>query len=88
MNIGTLSVLATLVALAGCATAVSWNHPIKDEQQFEQERYDCVKDGEQYAANRGYNGNPMIVDGRAKECMRVKGYTYTKTAKKNAAVTK
>jgi len=87
MNIRTPSILATLVVLAACTTAVNWNHPTKDEQQFEQERYDCIKDGEQYAANHGYNGNSVFVDGRAKECMRVKGYTYTKANKNTAAVT-
>ncbi len=86
MKIRTLSVFATLVVLAGCSTAVSWNHPTKDEQQFEQERYDCVKDGEQHAANLGYYGNSMLADDRAKECMRVKGYTYVKASQRNAAL--
>jgi hypothetical protein len=86
MKIRTLAVLATLVVLSSCSTATTWNHPTKDEQQFEQERYDCVKDGEQHAAYRGYDGNSMIVDGRAKECMRVKGYTYTKAPKRDAAL--
>jgi hypothetical protein len=75
--------------LAGCATAgTSWNHPTKDEQQFEQERYDCVKDGVQHAANLGFNGNRMIIADRKKECMRVKGYTFTMTPKKTATPAK
>ena len=84
MNIRTLTALVTLAMLTGCTTTVSWNHPTKDEEQFTQERYDCIKDGEQYAANLGFNGNPMIVANRARECMAVKGYTFTKAPKKTA----
>jgi|GEM_PF-2021250 len=84
MDIRTVAALVTLAMLTGCATAVSWNHPTKDEEQFTQERYDCIKDGEQHAANLGYNGNPTIVADRARECMAVKGYTYTKAPKKTA----
>ena len=84
MNTRTLAALVILAMLTGCTTTVSWNHPTKDEEQFTQERYDCIKDGEQLAANLGFNGNSMIVVNRARECMTVKGYTFTKAPKKTA----
>ena len=84
MNSRTLSALVILPMLTGCTTTVSWNHPTKDEEQFTQERYDCIKDGEQHAANLGFNGNPMIAGNRARECMLVKGYTFTTAPKKTA----
>ena len=84
MNIRILSILPTLLMLAGCVTATAWNHPTKDEAEFDQDRYDCIKDGEQYAANEGFNGNTFIGAGRAKECMRVKGYTSTQTKGRHA----
>ncbi|MGE3293851.1 MAG: hypothetical protein AB7O95_20985 [Geminicoccaceae bacterium] len=65
--------------LSGCATGM-WTHPTKDQERFNVDRYECIKDGEQYAANLGFNGNPLIVNDRARECMVVKGYVWVKTA--------
>lgn len=87
MNIRTLSTLATLAILTSCTTTNLWNHPTNDEAQFTQDRYVCIKDGEQHAANLGFNGNPMIVADRARECMQIQGYTVTKAPRMAAAPT-
>lgn len=87
MDVRTLSTLATLAMISGCGTVSLWNHPTHDQAQFMQDRYVCVKDGEQHAAGLGSAGNRMIVEDRADECMRVQGYTVTKARRMSGAPT-
>lgn len=72
MRTSTTILAATI--LSACATT-TWEKPGATEADFERDKYECIKDGEQHAANQGFGGNPFIVAQRAKECMRVKGYT-------------
>jgi hypothetical protein len=74
-----LVVFALLIA--GCAAQGMWIHPEKTQSQFETDRCECIKDGEQYAANISAHGNPIIVNDRAKKCMLTKGYKWQATPK-------
>jgi hypothetical protein len=85
MDVRTLSTLATIAMISGCGTINLWNHPTHDQAQFMQDRYDCIKDGEQHAAGLSPTGNHMIVADRADECMRVQGYTVTKARRMTGA---
>lgn len=71
-----IPILALMVS--GCATGM-WTHPTNGQAQFNADAYECQKDGEQYAANLGFNGNPLVVNDRARQCMAVKGYVWTTT---------
>lgn len=87
MDVRTLSILATLAMISGCGTINLWNHPTRDQAQFMQDRYDCIRDGEQHTAGLSSTGNHMIVEDRADECMRVQGYTVTKASRMTGAPT-
>ena len=63
--------------LTGCAAQGVWNHPTKTEAEFSVDVYECEKDGEQYAANLGFGGNPLIAIDRGRDCMKAHGYTWT-----------
>ena len=67
-----LALLAVL--LNGCATT-NWTHPNKTAQDFERDKYDCQQTATQYAANLGFNGNPLIVSDHYHKCMTQK-YGY------------
>lgn len=77
MSCGRFVVLAVVAALSGCVTPGVWFNANKSQEQAELEAYQCRADGEQYAANLGFGGNPLIVADRFRECMRVHGYTWT-----------
>ena len=66
-----LALLAVL--LTGCATT-NWTHPNKTAQDFERDKYDCQQTATQYAANLGFNGNPIIVSDQYHKCMVSNGY--------------
>ena len=68
-------IMSLMVMLTGCATTPQvWNHPTKTAEDFERDKYECLKDGEQHAANYGFHANPFIIADRAKLCMKAKGY--------------
>lgn len=66
-----------MLFLTGCAAQGVWNHPTKTEAEFSVDVYECEKDGEQYAANLGFGGNPLIAIDRGRDCMKAHGYTWT-----------
>ena len=70
-----------LLALPACVTPGIWYNEHKTQQEADMDGYQCRADGEQYAANLGFNGNPLIVIDRFRECMRVRGYIWQATAK-------
>jgi hypothetical protein len=79
-DLGLLSVFIAVLAilLAGCTTT-NWAHPNKTEAQFNADKYDCHQTATQYAANLGFNGNPIIVREQYAKCMQDKyGYTPVK----------
>ena len=65
-----------LAQLAGCVTPGVWYNANKTQEQAEMDGYQCRADGEQYAANLGFNGNPLIVADRFRDCMKVRGYVW------------
>ena len=68
-----------VMLLSGCAT-FTYEHPGKTQEDFNRDKYDCLQVGTQYAANLGFNGNPMVVSDAAHKCMIQKyGYTVVKT---------
>lgn len=64
------------IGLQGCAAQGVWNHPTKVEADFKLDVYKCERDGEEYAANLGFHGNPLIVRDRGRDCMKAHGYTW------------
>ena len=63
------------VLLSACAAPTKWMHPEKTQEQFNADSYDCNQVAHQYAANLGFNGNPLIVGEQYKKCMMYK-YGY------------
>ena len=79
-----LALLAVL--LTGCATT-NWTHPNKTAQDFERDKYDCQQTATQYAANLGFNGNPLIVSDHYHKCMTQKyGYIPVRGTPQQAPV--
>lgn len=70
-----LAIIAIL--MTGC-TVTNWAHPNKTEAQFNADKYDCHQTAMQYAANLGFNGNPMIVSDQYHKCMVSNGYIPVK----------
>jgi hypothetical protein len=68
-----------VLSVAGCATSGTWLNNSKTPEQAQVDNYECRRDGEQYAENLGFGGNPLIVADRARECLRVRGYAWTQT---------
>jgi hypothetical protein len=66
--------LIVALLLSACATGVWVNKGVSNEQA-QRDGYECQRDGEQYAANIGANGNPLIAAMRIRDCMKMKGYT-------------
>ena len=69
-----------VLLLAGCAASGIWLNQYKTNEQAQVDVYECRRDGEQYAANLGFNGNPLIVLDRYNQCMVVRGYVWTPNA--------
>lgn len=71
--------LIPVVALVFCAScATTYHHPEKTEAQFQKDLYECETIANQRTADKGYAGNPFIVQDEIKKCMTIKyGYTTT-----------
>jgi len=70
-----------VLSITGCAAQGNWVNQNKTNEQAQVDGYECRRDGEQYAANLGFNGNPLIIADRAAECARVRGYVWVPTNK-------
>jgi hypothetical protein len=72
-----LLIVAICLSLTGCAAQGRWINQSKTDEQAKVDYYECRRDGEQYAANLGFNGNPLIIADRTAECAKVRGYVWT-----------
>ena len=64
------------LVLTGCVTTGQWVNASKTIDQYNTDAYQCQQDGELYAANLGFNGNPLVAGDRFRECMLVRGYHW------------
>lgn len=68
------------VFLVGCATT-TYFHDTKTETEYQQDHYNCETIATQRTADKGFAGNPFIIQDEIKKCMTVKyGYTTEKAS--------
>jgi hypothetical protein len=61
-------IVLLLVSASGCVI-LSWEHPTRTEQDFERDKYECVRE----THTAGLGAPPLF-----EQCMKLRGYTEHK----------
>lgn len=72
--IGLLSVLLTVMSLAGCSQRPVWYHSLKDQIEFKRDRYECENEAATYIIALDEEGEEDILLERVGTCLEVRGY--------------
>ena len=74
-----LTLILIALTLTGCART-QLLHSNKGAAEFNQDKYQCDQEANQYAASIGARGNFLIANERSTECMKLKFGWFEKVA--------
>jgi membrane-associated protease RseP (regulator of RpoE activity) len=81
-----LFVASAILALSACAPAV-WTKPGADSAQFEQDKAECLYEGNKATATDPNMFAGLMANNLAEQCMKIRGYSQTRESARQTAST-
>ena len=60
--------------LMSCSASVKYVHPTKDPDDFEQDKYECIRVANEYASKVSSKDNIFLITNQTEQCLEKRGW--------------